>query len=158
MQHDRSLPNRLCATCGTVLPAQPSIAAATRELPTLDDLAAALWVQDYDAAWLGQDWERLQQRLAPDVQFVASDFSTTVVGRSAVLANIQEVMRDATIHEYNATDLTGYDSGPVGVIRYRWQLDCTIQHERRQTMGHDVLVLRAAKDYWELTWRAQFRA
>jgi hypothetical protein len=141
----------------------PTSQASNGELPAslalvLDDLAAARWVQSYDAAWLGQDWGQLERRLAPDVEFVVQRFTTAIVGRRAVMENLREVMRYAQMHEYNATDLRGHSSGPVGIITYRWQLDWTIRHERTETKGRDVLVLRAAGDDWQLLWRAQFRA
>lgn len=124
----------------------------------LDDLGAAVWVQAYDAAWLGQEWTQLARRLDPDVNFVSHGFSSLLVGRAAVIANLRETMSRARVHEYNATDLTGYCSGHVGVIHYRWQLDWTVEDERCAITGRDVLVLRAVHGEWLLVWRAQIRA
>jgi hypothetical protein len=124
----------------------------------LDELAAAVWVQSYDAAWLGQDWKQLKHCLAPDVAFVSHGFVAAAVGRTAVLTNIRELMRATEVHEYNTTDLTAHSSGPVGVISYRWQLDSTVAGERCAVSGRDVLVLRAVKNTWLLVWRAQLRA
>ena len=123
----------------------------------LDDLAAARWVQAYDAAWLGQDWESLASRLAPNVEFVVPSLAGMLMGSPAVLASLRDAMSRMVIHEYNATDLTGYDHGPVGIIMYRWQLDCTANHQRVKSTGRDVLVLRAVGDRWLLVWRGQFR-
>jgi hypothetical protein len=128
--------------------------------PVLDDLAAARWVQAYDVAWLGKDWESLQQRLAPEVEFVVPGIPEPVIGSSFVVASLRETMNHLRIHEYNATDLKGYDCGSIGVITYRWQLDSSVGDGtgRSQSTGRDVLVLRAAAECWLLTWRGQFRA
>jgi ketosteroid isomerase-like protein len=121
----------------------------------LDDLAAAVWVQAYDAAWLGQDWGTLEKYFAPDVTMMLRGFSTAIVGRAAVLANVRALMTGVQVHEYNATDLTGHSSGVIGVITYRWQLDWTVDHTRRANSGRDILVLRGMREGWQLVWRAQ---
>jgi len=95
-----------------------------------DDLAAARWVQTYDAAWLGKDWKSLEGRLAPEVIFVIPTAPEPLVGRVRVLASIRDGMSDVRMHEYNATDLHGHDCAGMGVITYRWQLDCTVGQER----------------------------
>ena len=128
------------------------------DVALLNDLTAAMWVQAYDAAWLGQNWELLETRLAVDVEFETKHFMTALIGRPAVIAQLRDAMKYTRIHEYNATDLKGHSSGPVGIITYRWQLDCTIGQERTETTGRDVLVLRAEIAQWQLVWRAQFRA
>jgi len=124
----------------------------------LDELAAAVWVQGYDAAWLGQDWGHLEHCLDPDVEFVSHGFVSAAVGRAAVLRGFRELMQAMQVHEYNATDITAHSSGPVGVITYRWQLESTVAGERRAVSGRDLLVLRAADGTWSLVWRAQLRA
>jgi ketosteroid isomerase-like protein len=124
----------------------------------LDDLAAAVWVQAYDAAWLGGDWTTLERYLAPDIALLSPGFTTAIVGRAAVLTHLRAMMSGVLIHEYNATDLKGHSSGSVGVITYRWQLDWTVDHERRPRSGRDILVLRAASERWQLIWRVQVRA
>jgi ketosteroid isomerase-like protein len=124
----------------------------------LDDLAAAVWVQAYDAAWLGRDWTTLERCLAPDIALMSPAFTTAIVGRDAVLAHLRAMMCGVQIHEYNATDLKGHSSGAVGVITYRWQLDWTVDRARRPLSGRDILVLRAASESWQLMWRVQVRA
>ncbi|MGO9803252.1 MAG: nuclear transport factor 2 family protein [Steroidobacteraceae bacterium] len=119
----------------------------------LDDLAAAVWVQAYDAAWLGRNWPQLQQQLAADVALLSPDRRVAVAGRRAVLAHMRATLRDAQVHEYNATDLKGRSTGGVGIISYRWQLDWTVGHRRQQLSGRDVLVLRAAATGWQLVRR-----
>jgi len=126
--------------------------------PVLDDLTAARWVHVYDAAWLGEDWRRLEQCLAPDVQFTDLGASVALVGRDAVVASMRKLAREAQMHEYNATDLKGYSSGAVGVITYRWQLDCTHGHKHVAATGRDLLVLRATGDDWQLHWCTRFTA
>lgn len=120
----------------------------------LDDLAAAVWVQAYDAAWLSRSWTALERRLSPDVVMVTSAFTRVIAGRTAVLAHLRALMRGAVVHEYNATDLKGHASGATGVISYRWQLDWTVEGERRASSGRDILVLRAVPQGWQLAWRA----
>jgi ketosteroid isomerase-like protein len=132
--------------------------SVTSVAPVLDDLAAAMWVQEYDAAWLRRDWERLQKRLAPEVEFVIPGAPDPVVGSAFVVATLRDIMAHTRIHEYNATDLQGYDCGTIGVITYLWSLDWTVRDgaARSQSTGRDVLVLRAAAGCWLLTWRGQF--
>jgi len=119
----------------------------------LDDLAAAVWLQAYDAAWLGCDWTALERQLAADVALLSPELRVWLAGRRAVLAHVRAMMRGAQVHEYNATDLTGRSMGAIGIISYRWQLDWTFEHKRRQNSGRDVLVLRAAPGGWQLLRR-----
>lgn len=135
-----------------------AVLRAAADACELDDLAAAVWVQAYDAAWLAQDWSQLARRLDPDVKFVADGFRSLLAGRAAVIASLREAMSRTRVHGYNATDLTGHSCRDVGVIHYRWQLDWTIADERRAITGRDVLVLRAVRGEWLLVWRAQIRA
>jgi hypothetical protein len=131
---------------------------AESEVAELNDLTAAMWVQAYDSAWLGQNWELLERLLALDVEFETKHFTDALIGRHSVITYLRDAIKQTRIHEYNATDLKGHSSGPVGIITYRWQLDCTIEEERTETTGRDVLVLSAHEDHWQLVWRAQFRA
>jgi len=123
----------------------------------LDDLAAAVWVQGYAAAWLGCDWRRLARRLAGDVALLSPDLKISLAGRRAVLTHLRATMRGAQIHEYNATDLRGRSSGAIAIISYGWQLDWTFRRERRQTSGRDILVLRATPSGWQLVRRLPLR-
>lgn len=132
--------------------------ARVAEPAVLDDLGAAVWVQAYDAAWLARDWNTLERYLVPDISLMSPGFVTTIVGRDAVLAHLRAMMSGVRIHEYNTTDVKGHSSGPVGVVTYRWQLDWTVDHERRPLSGRDILVLRAASEGWQLMWRVQVRA
>lgn len=127
-------------------------------IEVLDDLSAARWVQAYDAAWLGKNWNSLATHLAPGVEFVVPGLADTLIGRPAVLESLRAALSRMVIHEYNATDLNGYDRGPVGIITYRWQLDCSIGQQRLQSAGRDVLVLSESDNRWLLTWRGQFSA
>jgi len=151
-----------CELCGSEFGRRPDTRAAevheTHEPGVLDDLAAAVWVQAYDAAWLRQHWRALEQCFAPDVVMMLAGSTNAVTGRAAVLAHIREMMTGSVVHEYNATDLKGHASGATGVITYRWQLDRTVGNERRATSGRDILVLRAVHESWQLVWRAQVRA
>jgi hypothetical protein len=122
----------------------------------LDDFQAAVWVQAYDAAWLGKNWDALEHLVTPDVTFVSTDFVHAIAGRRAVLNHLRSTMARTHVHEYNATDLKGYTSGPFGVITYRWQLDWTVDRERRSGTGCDVLALHPnALGRWQLAWRVQ---
>jgi ketosteroid isomerase-like protein len=135
-----------------------SMAGTEGELDTLDDLGAAVWVQAYDAAWLGKDWATLEKFFATDAAVVLPGFSATVVGRAPILDHLRAMFTGAQVHEYNATDLKGHSSGAVGVIYYRWQLDWTVDGKRREISGRDILVLRSMSESWLLVWRAQIRA
>ncbi len=125
---------------------------------TLDDLAAAVWVQAYDAAWLGQRWSDLERLLAADVAVLDCASGTAISGRPAVLEHLRATLRGAEVHEYNATDLITHSAGAIGVITYRWQLDWTVERGRRALRGRDVLVLRAGRTGWQLAWRGQLRS
>ena len=136
----------------------PSDRAPRRE-PTelvprvLDDLAAAVWLQRYDTAWLGCDWRALERQLAADVALLSPELKIWLAGRRALLAHLRAMMRGAQVHEYNATDLRGRSSGMIGIISYGWQLDWTVGHKRRQISGRELLVLRATSRGWQLLRR-----
>jgi Domain of unknown function (DUF4440) len=100
----------------------------------------------------------LERYLAPDIALMSPAFTTAVVGRDAVLAHLRAMMSGVRIHEYNATDIKGHSSGTVGAITYRWQLDWTVDRERRPLSSRDILVLRAASESGQLMWRVQVRA
>lgn len=121
----------------------------------MDDLEAAVWLQAYNTAWLNHDWTYLGNCLAADVEFRSRDSRTALVGRTAVLGSMRELMDRISVHEYNATDLTGRCVGALGIIRYCWQFDWTCGSEHRTNAGRDVLVLRAVEQRWEL--RARIR-
>ena len=121
----------------------------------LDDLSAAAWVQDFDAAWLGQDWASLAQFLAPDVEFLSLGATTVLVGCEAVLDYLRDFSENAVVHEYNATELRGRGSWPEGIITYRWQMEWSAANKRRAAEGRDLLALRAGSAGWQLIWRAQ---
>jgi ketosteroid isomerase-like protein len=123
-----------------------------------DDLVAAEWVHRYDAAWLGRDWARVLDSLAEDVEFLARDFASPLLGRTAVLDGIRTFMQRVQVHEYNATDLKSHRSGPVAVITYHWQMEWSAGEAHRSSSGRDVLVLRADNADWLLVWRAQLPA
>ncbi|HEV2284887.1 MAG TPA: nuclear transport factor 2 family protein [Steroidobacteraceae bacterium] len=119
----------------------------------LDDLAAARWIQSYDAAWLGRDWPRLERYLAADVALLTAAPGISIAGRRAVLEHMRSRLSGVEVHEYNTTDLRGRAAGDIGIICYRWQLEWTIGHRRQQLSGRDVLVLRAAPGGWQLLRR-----
>lgn len=149
-----------CEHCGAELPrspnsAQPDVRDGADAVGDLDDLAAAVWVQGYDAARLNQEWTALEKHLAPDVVVMLNGFSTAISGRATVLDHIRALMRETRVHEYNATDLTGHTAGTIGVITYRWQLDSSVSHKRRESSGRDILVLRRVPERWQLVWRAE---
>lgn len=114
-------------------------------------------MQRFDAAWLGGDWRTLERRLAADVALLSPDLEVWLAGRRAVLTHLRAAMRGAQVHEYNATDLRGLCSGPLGVISYRWQLDWSRARRRRQSSGRALLVLRAAAGEWQLLRRMPLR-
>jgi ketosteroid isomerase-like protein len=119
----------------------------------LDDLAAARWIQSYDAAWLGRDWSRLERYLAADVALLTAAPAVSIAGRRAVLEHLRSRLWGVEVHEYNTTDLRGRAAGDIGIISYRWQLEWTIGHRRQQLAGRDVLVLRATAAGWQLLRR-----
>ena len=121
----------------------------------LDDIAAAGWVQAFDAAWLGQDWRRLEGYLAPDVEFVPQGGRDVIAGRAAVLAHLRRCLDRVDVHEYSATDLRGRVSRSLSIVTYRWQLDRTANGVRSVSDGRDMLALRAVRDDWQLGWRIQ---
>jgi hypothetical protein len=134
-------------------PAAAQAAAGESAAGVLDGLAAAVWVQAYDAAWLGRDWTELERHLAADVALLSPGMRVTVAGRKAVLAHMRAMMGDAQVHEYNTTGLKGRSSGGLGIISYHWQLDWTVHQRRRQLSGRDVLLLRATPAGWQLLRR-----
>jgi ketosteroid isomerase-like protein len=147
-----------CEVCGGRLDWRSgnSEAHATQaDLLILDDLAAAVWVQAYDRAWLGRDWRALERMITPDVVVMGPGFTAATRGRAAALSHFRATMSRANVHEYNATDLQGHTVGRVGVITYRWQLDWTVARERFGVFGRDILMLRPTAAGWQLAWRAQ---
>jgi uncharacterized protein DUF4440 len=155
------VPMAHCEFCGSQRVQRPNSRSpdvhAAREPGVLDDFAAAIWVQAYDAAWLGQNWMALEKCFAADAAMITGS-ANPVTGREAVVAYIRKMMTGAVVHEYNATDLKGHASGATGVITYRWQLDWTVGGQRRATSGRDILVLRSVRESWQLVWRAQVRS
>jgi hypothetical protein len=148
-----------CARCGGPIASLPSHAQDPRlsqaRCPVLDDWAAARWLQVCDAACIGEDWPRLERCLAQDVRLLPRDETAALVGRAAVVANMRKRAEQIRMHDYNAIEVTGSSSGPVGVIECRWQLECAEEPRDGAATGRDVLVLRAAEHGWELVWCAQ---
>jgi Domain of unknown function (DUF4440) len=134
-------------------PQQPSPAGHEPVAGALDELAVALWVRRYEAAWLDRDWNQLERCLAADVAMLSPGMSVSIVGRKAVLAHLRAMMREVDVHEYNTTDLDGRFSGGLGIVSYQWQLDWTVQHRRQQLNGRDVLLLQVTARGWQLLRR-----
>lgn len=128
------------------------------ESVAFDDATADEWVRSYDSAWLAQDWDRLRLYLAPDVEFVAPDFHSALIGRAAVMENWRALMSRSRIHKYAVTELSAYRSGPVGIITHGWQLEQTLGDEQSVMTGRDLLVLRSVSSLWQLVWRVQMEA
>jgi uncharacterized protein len=152
-----------CPNCGGELlrrPVRPAdvLLRFPPGLPLLDDLAAAAFVQTLDAAWLGRDWERLERLLAPEVVYMMPGLSGTLRGRAAALASYMEFMRDAQVHEYNATDIESEVLGAVALLSYRWQMDWSKGEENFRATGRDVCVLEPAGGDWRILWRTQLPA
>lgn len=114
-------------------------------------------MQRYDAAWLGCDWRSLEDQLATDVALLSPELKVWLAGRRAVLTHLRAAMRGRQVHEYNATDLRGRSCGALGIISFRWQLDWSFGHERRQSSGRDLLVLRTSAGGWQLLRRLPLR-
>ena len=152
--------SRLCPLCRATIRSSSAKVSGGPQLtygaPILDHLAAARWVQAYDAAWLGQDWDTLASYLAPGVEFVVPGLFDVMTGRAAILESLRQALAGMEIHEYNRTDMTGHERDSCGIITYRWRLDYSIGRQRTQTTGRDVLVLSATDDRWLLVWRGQF--
>ncbi|HEY6927079.1 MAG TPA: nuclear transport factor 2 family protein [Steroidobacteraceae bacterium] len=152
--------SRLCPLCRTTISSSSAKVSGghrpTYHAPILDDLAAARWVQAYDAAWLGQDWDTFASYLAPGVEFVVPGLFDAMIGRAAILESLRHALAGMEIHEYNRTELTGHDRGSCGIITYRWQLDSSVGKQRMHTSGRDVLVLSVTDGRWVLVWRGQF--
>lgn len=127
------------------------------DVPALDDFAAAAWVQAYDAAWLGQDWQRLARYLATDVSFVPNDSGTALIGRNATVSHLRAFLARSEVHEYNATDVRARVARGVGFISYRWQLDWSDTGRRRIADGRDLLSLRFVDGGWRMFWRLHFQ-
>jgi hypothetical protein len=129
--------------------------APDEETLSLDDFRASTWVQAYDSAWLGSRWTTLEQMLERDVTLMSTDFARSIRGRDAVLQHLRAMRVRTEIHEHTITALKGYTSGSVGIITYRWQLDWTVDRERRSGAGRDILVLQPSVKGWRLSWRGQ---
>jgi len=147
----------LCELCGVELNErsdyrQCEARAAAAAVGVLDDFGAAVWVQGYDATWLSQDWIALEKYLAPDVAVMLPGLCEAISGRAAVMSHMRAMMSGTHVHEYNATDLRGHSAGAIGVITYRWQLDWTVEHKRRDASGRNILVLRRIREGWRLVW------
>ena len=123
----------------------------------MDEFAAASWVQAYDAAWLGEDWDRLARYLAADVHFVPHGAKRVIAGREAVIEHLREFLKRAEVHEYNATDLRLRAARGVAYVSYRWQLDWTCDGRRHVAQGRDLISLRFADGDWRLIRRHQLQ-
>jgi hypothetical protein len=64
-------------------------------------------------------------------------------------------MQRTYVHEYHVEDVRGFTSGVVAIITYGWQLDWTVESERRSCAGRDILVLKPQAPSWQMTWRGQ---
>jgi hypothetical protein len=133
----------------------PRAAGTEEDTFSLDDFKASTWVQAYDAAWLGERWKTLERMLEHDVTLMSTDFARAIRGRNAVLEHLRALRGRTVIHEYTVAGLKGYTSGPVGIITYRWQLDWSVDRERRSGTGRDILVLQPSLTGWLLSWRGQ---
>ena len=106
-----------------------------------------------NAAWLAGRFDELRDYFHPDVVLAQPGFAKRTTGREAVIESYRELVRDATIHSFEAGDVHVDASADSAVTTMPWSMDYTLNGQRYQEHGWDLLVFGKRDGRWVVVWR-----
>jgi len=104
-------------------------------------------------AWLAGRFDELRDYFHPDVVLAQPGFAKRTVGREALIASYRDFVNRATIHSFTPGELQIDDSGDSAVTTMPWEMDYTIEGQRSQERGWDLLVFGKRDGRWVVVWR-----
>jgi hypothetical protein len=121
------------------------------KLENLQDIASI--VENINAAWLERRFADLPQYFHPDVVLAQPGRAKRTVGREAVIDSYRQFMAEATIHSFTPGEVHIDSAADSAVTTMPWKMDYTVEGERHQERGWDLLVFGKRDGRWVVVWR-----
>jgi ketosteroid isomerase-like protein len=106
-----------------------------------------------NSAWPAGRFDELRGYFHPDVVLAQPGFAKRSVGREALIASYRDFVNSATIHSFTPGEVQIDDSGDSAVTTMPWSMDYTIEGQRYQESGWDLLVFGKREGRWVVVWR-----
>jgi ketosteroid isomerase-like protein len=106
-----------------------------------------------NAAWLAGRFDELRDYFHPDVVLAQPGFAKRTVGREALIASYRDFVNSATIHSFTPGEVQIDDGGDSAVTTMPWEIEYTMEGQRYQEHGWDLLVFGKRDGGWVVVWR-----
>ena len=106
-----------------------------------------------NSAWPAGRFDELRDYFHPDVVLAQPGFAKRTVGRDALIASYRDFVNSAAIHSFTPGEVQIDDSGDSAVTTMPWEMDYTIEGQRYEEHGWDLLVFGKRDGRWVVVWR-----
>ena len=110
-------------------------------------------VRNINDAWLHGRFDELRDYFHPDVVLAQPGVAKRMVGRNALIDSYRQFATSATIHSFTTGDVQVDGGGDSAVTTMPWEMDYTIEGQRYQERGWDLLVFGKREGRWVVVWR-----
>jgi len=110
-------------------------------------------VRNINDAWLHGRFDELRDYFHPDVVLAQPGVAKRMVGRDALIDSYRQFAASATIHSFTTGDVQVDGGGDSAVTTMPWEMDYTIEGQRYQERGWDLLVFGKREGRWVVVWR-----
>ena len=110
-------------------------------------------VAQINSAWLAGRFDELRDYFHPDVVLAQPGLAKRSVGREALIASYRDFVDSATIHSFAPGEVQVDGSGDSAVTTMPWEMDYTMEGQRYQERGWDLLVFGKREGRWVVVWR-----
>lgn len=112
-----------------------------------------LLLRKINDAWVKGRPEDLAEYFHESMVIVAPRFQGIEKGREACIRSYKEFISQATVHEYNESDITVELWGAIGVATYRFLIIYEMGGASYDESGWDVFVFGRENGKWQAVWR-----
>ena len=117
----------------------------------------AIWnaIKASNAAWFGDEPERVADLFHDDVVMASPDGTPVSEGKEAMVRSFVEYCRSVTTHAFTERDPRVYVFGETAVATFGF--DVRYEHDGKvhDESGREILVFTRQGDAWKAVWRMQ---
>ena len=106
-----------------------------------------------NSAWLTRRFDELRDYFHPDVVLAQPGLARRTVGREALIDSYRQFVSEATIHSFTPGETHVDEAAESAVTTTPWEMDYTIEGQRYQERGWDLLVFGKREGRWVVVWR-----
>lgn len=114
----------------------------------IPDIVAAI-----NSAWLSGRFDELRDYFHPDVVLAQPGFARRTTGRDALIASYRDFVQNATIHSFTPGEVQVDAATDSAVTTMPWSMDYTMNGQRYDERGWDLLVFGKRDGRWMVVWR-----